>query len=48
MAKLFAAVVSLQLVKEGKIGLDDKIEKYLGKEVWFNRLPNSKDITVRH
>lgn len=45
--KTFALAVAMQLVKEGKINLDDKIEKYLGKEVWFNRLPNSKDITVR-
>lgn len=47
VGKTFAAVVALQLVKEGKIKLDDKIEKYLGKEMWFSRLPNSKDITVR-
>ncbi len=45
--KTFAAAVALQLVKEGKIGLDDKIEKYLGNESWFARLPNAKDITVR-
>ena len=45
--KTFAAATALQLVKEGKIGLDDKIEKYLGKEPWFARLPNAKDITVR-
>lgn len=47
VGKTFAAVLALQLVKEGKINLDDKIEKYLGKEAWFNRLPNAKDITVR-
>lgn len=47
VGKTFAAVVALQLVKEGKLGLDDKVEKYLGKEVWFSRLPNAKDITVR-
>jgi len=47
VGKTFAAVVALQLVKEGKINLDDKIEKYLGKEVWFSRLPNAKGITVR-
>lgn len=47
VGKTFAAVLGLQLVKEGKINLDDKIERYLGKEVWFNRLPNAKDITVR-
>ncbi len=45
--KTFALAVAMQLVKEGKINLDDKIEKYLGKEVWFSRLPNAKDITVR-
>jgi D-alanyl-D-alanine carboxypeptidase len=45
--KTFAAATAMQLVKEGKISLDDKIENYLGKEPWFNRLPNAKDITIR-
>lgn len=45
--KMFAAATAFQLVSEGKIGLDDKIEKYLGKELWFNRLPNASDVTVR-
>jgi D-alanyl-D-alanine carboxypeptidase len=45
--KTFAAATAMQLVKEGKISLDDKIEKYLGKEPWFNRLPNAKDVTIR-
>ncbi|MFL6466737.1 MAG: serine hydrolase domain-containing protein [Pyrinomonadaceae bacterium] len=45
--KTFAAATAMQLVKEGKIALDDKIEKYLGKEPWFNRLPNAKDVTIR-
>ncbi len=47
VGKTFAAATALQLIKEGKIGLDDKIEKYLGHEPWFSRLPNAKDITVR-
>lgn len=45
--KTFAAALALQLVKDGKLGLDDKIEKYLGKEPWFGRLPNARDIKVR-
>ena len=45
--KTFAAATAMQLVKEGKINLDDRVEKYLGKETWFARLPNAKDITVR-
>jgi len=47
VGKTYAAALALQLVKEGKINLDDKIEKYLGKESWFARLPNAGDITVR-
>jgi len=47
VGKTFAAATALQLIKEGRIGLDDKIEKYLGGEQWFSRLPNAKDITVR-
>ena len=47
VGKTFAAATALQLVKERKIGLDDKIEKYLGREPWFARLPNAKEITVR-
>jgi D-alanyl-D-alanine carboxypeptidase len=47
VGKTFAAATALQLIKEGKIGLDDKVEKYLGREPWFSRLPNAKEITVR-
>lgn len=47
VGKTFAAATALQLIKEGKIGLDDRVEKYLGKEPWFDRLPNAKDVTVR-
>ena len=45
--KTFAAAMAMQLIKDGKISLDDKIEKYLGKETWFGRLPNAKDVTIR-
>lgn len=47
VGKTYAAALALQLVGEGRIGLDDKIEKYLGGEKWFPRLPNARDITVR-
>lgn len=47
VGKTYAAAVALQLVKEGKIGLDDRVEKYLGGEGWFARLPNARAITVR-
>jgi len=46
--KTIAAAVAFQLVREGKIGLDDKIARYLSREPWFGRLPNANDITIRH
>lgn len=47
IGKTFVSAITLQLVEEGKLELDDKIEKWLGKESWFARLPNAKDITLR-
>jgi D-alanyl-D-alanine carboxypeptidase len=47
IGKTFVAAVILQLVEEGKIGLDDRLEKWLGDEPWFGRLPNAKELTIR-
>ncbi len=47
VGKTYVAATALQLVHEGKINLDEKIEKYLGNEKWFPRLPNARDITLR-
>ena len=45
--KTFAAAMAMQMVKNGQLNLDDKIEKFFGKEPWFARVSNAKDITVR-
>lgn len=47
VGKTFFGAVALQLVAEGRMGLDDPISKYLGGEPWFDRLPNGRDITIR-
>jgi D-alanyl-D-alanine carboxypeptidase len=47
IGKTYVSAVTLRLVEEGKLNLDDKIEKWLGKESWFDRLPNAKEITLR-
>jgi D-alanyl-D-alanine carboxypeptidase len=47
IGKTYVSAVTLQLVEEGLLNLDDKIEKWLGNEPWFARLPNAKDITLR-
>jgi D-alanyl-D-alanine carboxypeptidase len=48
VGKTYVAAVALQLVHERKISLDDKIEKWLGTEPWFPRLPNGRGTTIRH
>jgi D-alanyl-D-alanine carboxypeptidase len=47
IGKTFVAAVVLQLVEERKLGLDDRVEAWLGQEPWFGRLPNARDLTVR-
>jgi D-alanyl-D-alanine carboxypeptidase len=47
VGKTYVSAVALQLVHEGRIGLDDPISRWLGREEWFAKLPNAKDITVR-
>ena len=46
--KTFFAALALQLIDQHRLDLDALVSKYLGKEPWFPRLPNAKDITVRH
>jgi len=47
IGKTFVAALTLRLVEEGKLDLNDKIEKWLGGESWFAELPNAKDVTLR-
>ncbi len=47
IGKTFVAAVTLKLVEEGKLTLDEKIARWLGNESWFAQLPNAKDITLR-
>jgi D-alanyl-D-alanine carboxypeptidase len=48
IGKTYVAAVMLQLIEEGKVGLNDKLEKWLGKESWFARLPNAGDLTIHN
>lgn len=47
IGKTYVAAVMLQLAQEGKVKLDEKIERWFGSESWFAKLPNARDITVR-
>ena len=46
--KTFFAALAVEQIEPGKLDLDAPISKYLGRRPWFARLPNAKDITVRH
>ena len=46
--KTFFAALALQLIEAGQLDLNAPVAKYLGDRPWFPRLPNAKDITVRH
>jgi D-alanyl-D-alanine carboxypeptidase len=45
--KTFVAALALALQQEGKLDLDDPIDRWLGAEPWFDRVPNVRAITVR-
>jgi D-alanyl-D-alanine carboxypeptidase len=47
VGKTFFAALILQLVGEGRIGLDDLVTRYLGAEEWYQGIPNRETITVR-
>jgi len=47
IGKTYFAALFLDLVHQGKMSPDDLLSKYLGKESWFKRLPNSSTITLR-
>ncbi len=48
VGKTFFAAIALQLCEQGKLRLNEKISTYVGSEPWFSRLPNAKDLTLRH
>ncbi len=47
VGKTYFGAVALQLVAEGGLELDARLEAYLGDEPWFDRIPNAGDVTVR-
>jgi D-alanyl-D-alanine carboxypeptidase len=48
VGKTFVAATVIGLAQDGKLSLDDRIERWFGKEPWFDDLPNGREITVRN
>jgi len=46
--KPFVAALTMLLVEDGILSLDDPAKKWLGNADWYKKLPNSDDILVRH
>lgn len=46
--KTFVAALTMLLVEDGVLSLDDPASKWVGSERWYKRLPNADDIRVRH
>jgi D-alanyl-D-alanine carboxypeptidase len=47
VGKTFVAAAILQTVDDGVLDLDSPIEKWIGQESWFPRLPNARGLTLR-
>jgi len=47
IGKTYVSTVMLQIVQDGRVNLDTKIDQWFGSDAWFPRLPNAKDITLR-
>lgn len=47
IGKTYVAAVAMQLVEAGQLQLDAPAADYLGKEEWFDSIPNARQITVR-
>ncbi|MFT3879836.1 MAG: serine hydrolase domain-containing protein [Gemmatales bacterium] len=47
VGKTYVAAIAMQLIHGKKLDLDAKISTYLGREPWFDQLPNANDVTVK-
>ena len=46
--KSFVAALTMLLVEDGALSLDDRAAKWLGKTSWYSRLPNADTIRLCH
>lgn len=48
VGKHFHAALAVALAQDGVLDLDAPISRWIGDEPWFARLPNARDLTLRH
>lgn len=47
VGKTYVSAIALQLIKKGKIKLEEKVSTYLGVHEWYSKIPDAAAITVR-
>lgn len=47
VGKTYVAAIAMQLIHDNALKLDEKVSTYLGKEPWFEKVPNANDVTVK-
>ena len=47
VGKTYVAAIAMQLIHDKKLTWTTKVSTYLGKEPWFDKLPNAADVTVK-
>lgn len=47
IGKTYFAVLVLRADARGELSLDDPLERWLGEERWFRRIPNARAVTLR-
>jgi D-alanyl-D-alanine carboxypeptidase len=48
IGKSLHAALAVALARDGIVDLDAPISRWIGREPWFARLPNARDLTLRH
>lgn len=48
IGKSFHAALAVALAHERIVDLDAPISRWIGREPWFTRLPNARELTLRH
>ena len=43
VGKTYVSAIALQLIKERKINLDEKVSTYLGGFEWYSKIPNAAE-----
>ncbi|GAG29982.1 unnamed protein product, partial [marine sediment metagenome] len=46
IGKTYFAAMAIDLIQQGKLRLDDRLSKFLADEDWFDRIPNSNELTI--